>query len=158
MHQLRRAFIVTTIVWPMALLLAPFAAARPQSSSIVYLFALAIYAAGSLICHQRPERSFHLFGTQLPVCARCMGIYAGASVAAVLVMSRRLTSHVSRRDTRSLETSHVRLLLLVCALPTAATLLYEWTTGQAPDNWTRAVSGAPLGAAVAWIVSGVLVR
>jgi hypothetical protein len=48
-----------------------------------------------------------------------------------------------------------RTILLVSALPTAATLLFEWTTGHTPGNWTRAVSGVPLGAAVGWIVSGL---
>ena len=38
-----------------------------------------LYAIGSVICHQRPERSFHLDAVQLPVCARCLGIYVGAA-------------------------------------------------------------------------------
>jgi len=33
---------------------------------------------GYAICHQIPERSFHLGGHQLPLCARCTGIYMGA--------------------------------------------------------------------------------
>lgn len=28
-------------------------------------------------CHQLPERSFHIKGYQLPLCARCMGIVIG---------------------------------------------------------------------------------
>lgn len=28
-------------------------------------------------CHQLPERSFHWKGRQLPVCARCTGVFAG---------------------------------------------------------------------------------
>ena len=38
--------------------------------------AAAVYAVGALICHQRPERSFHWDGAQLAVCARCTGIYS----------------------------------------------------------------------------------
>ena len=38
-----------------------------------------VYGVGSFICHQLPERSFHLAGFQLPVCARCLGIYIGVS-------------------------------------------------------------------------------
>jgi uncharacterized membrane protein len=37
-----------------------------------------VYAAGSVLCHQLPERSFFLDGHQLPVCARCTGLYLGA--------------------------------------------------------------------------------
>ncbi len=32
---------------------------------------------GSAVCHQMAERSFILEGKQLPVCARCTGIYSG---------------------------------------------------------------------------------
>ena len=28
-----------------------------------------------MICHRRPERSFHIRGFQFPVCARCTGFY-----------------------------------------------------------------------------------
>jgi uncharacterized membrane protein len=156
MHWLRRAFIGAATVWPMALLLAPFAASRPHASNIVYGFAFVLYAAGSLICHQRPERSFHLFGTQLPVCARCMGIYAGAAVAACLLWMRTVQARHEADTVVAQDFSPApRAVLLVSAIPTAATLLYEWTTGEAPGNWTRALSGASLGAAVAWIVSAV---
>ena len=40
------------------------------------------YGIGGFICHRMPERSFHLGGLQSPVCARCLGIYAGAALAA----------------------------------------------------------------------------
>jgi uncharacterized membrane protein len=42
------------------------------------LAAYAIYAGFKPACHQMSERSFHLFGAPLAVCARCTGIYAGA--------------------------------------------------------------------------------
>ena len=29
----------------------------------------------NLICHRKPERSFHIKGYQFPVCARCTGFY-----------------------------------------------------------------------------------
>ena len=45
-----------------------------------------------------------------------------------------------------------RLLLVSAALPSAATLVFEWTTGVAPSNWIRFAAGVPIGAAVAWLV------
>jgi len=49
-----------------------------------------IFAVGSLICHQRPDRSFFVDGHQLPVCARCTGLYlSGAIVAAVATKDLR---------------------------------------------------------------------
>jgi hypothetical protein len=47
----------------------------------------------------------------------------------------------------------LRALVIAAALPTAATLLFEWTTGRTPSNLVRAVAGLPLGAVVAWIVT-----
>ena len=41
-----------------------------------------MYGIGAFICHQLPERSFHLGGFQIPVCARCLGIYAGVALTA----------------------------------------------------------------------------
>jgi uncharacterized membrane protein len=42
-----------------------------------------LYAAFSWICHQRPERSWHLAGYPLAVCVRCLGVYAGALAGAL---------------------------------------------------------------------------
>lgn len=32
-------------------------------------------------CHQKPERSFFVKGYQLPICARCLGVYIGYILA-----------------------------------------------------------------------------
>jgi uncharacterized membrane protein len=44
----------------------------------------AVYGAFTLLCHQMDERSFHLAGYKLAVCARCFGLYAGALAGALL--------------------------------------------------------------------------
>ena len=44
----------------------------------------AAYGAFALVCHQMDERSFHLFGFKLAVCARCLGLYVGALLGALL--------------------------------------------------------------------------
>jgi uncharacterized membrane protein len=138
-----RALIGASIAWAAALPLATVAASRPDNGSPVYLFTLAVYGIGSVVCHQLPARSFHLWAAQMPVCARCTGIYAGAAIAAVVV----LTSF-----DRRLRHDNPRMVVALAALPTAATLAYEWTTGVTPSNWIRAVAGACLGAAVAIVV------
>ncbi|NUM80733.1 DUF2085 domain-containing protein [bacterium] len=43
-------------------------------------FAGWFYTCGSALCHQLPDRSFFLSNMFLPVCARCAGIYIGASI------------------------------------------------------------------------------
>ena len=37
-------------------------------------------------CHQRPERSFHIWGKQLPLCARCTGIVLGQLAAMIWML------------------------------------------------------------------------
>ena len=79
----RRAFLAVSSLWAVSIPLATFVASRPGASSISYGFALSIYAIGHVVCHQLPARSFHLWMTSLPVCARCTGIYLGAAVTAM---------------------------------------------------------------------------
>lgn len=145
---LRRAFSLASVVWVFLLPLTAFAASRPDGTPITYGFALAIYKVGHLICHQLPTRSFHVWGASLPVCARCTGIYVGAAGAFAL----RALGDPPKREAR---TSDARVVLLAALVPTAATLIFEWTTGVTPANWVRALAGAPLGIAVAWAVGMV---
>lgn len=44
--------------------------------------ALISYLAFAPFCHQLSDRSFHLLGIQLAVCARCTGIYGGLLLGA----------------------------------------------------------------------------
>ena len=46
--------------------------------SIISALYHVVMLMGSLWCHQRPERSPHLWGVQLPLCWRCSGILLGA--------------------------------------------------------------------------------
>ncbi len=36
-------------------------------------------------CHQLPDRSFHVFGFQFPLCARCTGILLGLAILGPLL-------------------------------------------------------------------------
>ncbi|GAC1404929.1 MAG: hypothetical protein NVSMB56_19440 [Pyrinomonadaceae bacterium] len=48
--------------------------------SIVFNIYRALMMFGSIVCHQRAERSPHLLGVQLPLCWRCSGIFIGSCV------------------------------------------------------------------------------
>ena len=167
--------MAASVAWALVLPLAALVAGRPHTSGMSTVFALAVYGVGSVICHQLPERSSRVFGAQLPVCARCTGIYVGAAVSAVVtalfhttdaVRHNRPAEAIARPDPRvthattaargldpaRLSQRHLRVALLAAALPTAATLLFEWTTGITPSNTIRFVAGLPIGAAVAWAV------
>ena len=153
---LRRAFVGASVTWLVALPLATFASSRPYPPTPVYLLSFGTYLVGSVLCHQHPERSFFLWGSQMPVCARCTGIYAGAAIAALALpfvarlKPSRLRSHATRASFGALH--EARMLLILSIVPAAATLGYEWTTGNTPANWIRAVSGLPIGTVVASIV------
>jgi Predicted membrane protein (DUF2085) len=170
---LHRAFTGACIAWAGALPAAAFAATRPQPASMVYLFAFAVYAIGSIVCHQRSERSFFLWGRQLPVCARCTGIYMGAALTVAVLAVRRSAEafalqsaartvprsneafalrSAGRRSVKAFALRSAAPSVIVAALPTGITLAFEWTTGVTPGNWVRAAAGFVLGGAVAWRV------
>jgi uncharacterized membrane protein len=74
----------------LALTLAPLTA--PLLAGSYPLTALLIRNFFSQLCHQDPSRSFLLGGAPVAVCVRCLGIYWGVAVGALvrLRMSRRL--------------------------------------------------------------------
>lgn len=102
-----------------------------------------VYEGAARICHQRPERSFHIAGVQLPVCARCAGLYVSGAVGTLLAWA------TWRR--RTAEPRHTRLVLMAAAVPTALTLGFELMGLAFPSNSVRALSALPLGAAAGWI-------
>lgn len=112
----------------------------------LFLAPSAVFPAGSFICHQRPERSFFVHGRQMPVCARCTGLYVGAALAAPLAILAA----------SSLAAARARRLLILAALPTLASWSAEFTGLAHPSNLLRAVLALPLGFAAAWLVMGTL--
>jgi Predicted membrane protein (DUF2085) len=152
---LRRWLCGAAIGWAVLIPSAALAAAQARSAPVVGLLTALPYAIGAVICHQQAARSFALWSQQLPVCARCTGIYIGAAIAALVVPFRgargsRPRDRGSERAARHLNAK--RALLIAAALPTLATLAYEWSTSTTPSNIVRAIAGFPLGAAVAWVI------
>ena len=94
---------VLAAVWLLLIATAPF---------LWTPLAALLYAGASLICHQLPERSFHLDGAQLPVCGRCFGLYAGGtlgSLGGVLAFGGRnrvrLKADTTKADTTKADTT-----------------------------------------------------
>ena len=166
MRKLRAALVAASIAWAVLLIAVPYLASRPHASSLGSLMILGVYGIGSLVCHQLPERSYHLWGAQMPVCARCAGIYIGAVVGVIASAFRTAravrhdrsgaaqgVNHPSQAVAQGFSPArHARVLLAVAAAPTLVTLVYEWSTGDMPAHAIRAASGAAVGAAVAWLV------
>lgn len=108
-----------------------------------------LYAVGALICHQQPERSFHLGGAQLPVCARCLGLYIGAAVGLVT------WTFIARRRRSPWMARHAIVAVSVTGAPTLLTVLTAWLGVGDPSNAWRALVAVPLGVA-GGLVSGAV--
>ena len=115
-----------------------------------------LYGVGSLICHQRPERSFHLIAAQLPVCARCIGIYAGLACGAFVALVAAGERTRWTQYFRQLTVRQLRHRAWLAAMPTVCTVLAELTGAWQPSNAVRAVAGLPLGVVVAVVVTAAL--
>ena len=137
-HRAALALTIAALLWAGVLVAAPVAVSR----STLALPATLAYDVSSRICHQRPERSFHLAGVQLPVCARCFGLYACAALGAVMAWS------TARRPPATTS----RVLLGLAAVPTALTWGLEFAGLAAFSNVSRALASLPLGLAAGWLV------
>jgi len=101
---------------------------------------VALQRGFAVVCHQRPERCFWIFGMPVAVCARCLGIYLGATVGLLVRTSRRIA---------------VRLLIAAAAIN-----LLDASTELAGlhGNWlgVRFALGMVLGTAGALLISASL--
>jgi uncharacterized membrane protein len=143
----RRAYVAAAIAWTIALPLGAWIASRAHASGAASALAIAIYGIGGVVCHQLRERSFHLWSAQLPVCARCTGVYLGAAIGVAVPAIRPSEAGPSK-----LGPYRARTIVIAAAMPSLATLVYEWTTGDMPSNWIRFAAGLPLGVAASWLM------
>jgi uncharacterized membrane protein len=122
---------------------APFALAHGHPE-----FASPIYKAFSFVCHQIPERSFHLSGRQFGVCSRCTGLYTGFAVAAVMYP---LARSLKNTDTPS------RVWLILAALPLAIDFALGYFSIWENTHLSRFLTGALLSSvAVFYIMPGLI--
>jgi uncharacterized membrane protein len=141
----RLAFVSIAVTWLVLLATAPTAALGAPLSALTYAF-------GSLVCHQRPDRSFHLAAAQVPVCARCFGLYLGAAAGALAAF---MHCAVVRRTPAVPTRTHLRLMLVASSVPTAVTWGLEALGLWQPTNVLRFAAALPLGIAVAVTVNYV---
>lgn len=136
------------LVLLLGVLAAPLAASAAQP-----LLALSLRRAFAFACHQIPERSFHLGGVPLSVCARCWGIYCGfaAGVALHPLALRIVTGSFVTTDVPA------RRWLVLAVLPTSIDFLLGFAGLWENTHWSRALTGALAGAGAAcFVVPGVI--
>ena len=72
-------FLFLITIWVSFIFLAPYLASKDHKYLSDYL-----YRVFSSLCHQRPERSFFIWGYKLGVCARCTFLYIGVLAGMLL--------------------------------------------------------------------------
>lgn len=109
-------------------------------------------AVGYAVCHRIDLRSFHLGERQLPLCARCTGMYLGAMGALVfqLAVGNRRTGTPSKAVLIALAVMVTAFLVdganSFFSLIPGAPNLYQ------PQNWLRLLTGTGMGI----VISAVL--
>ena len=134
------AAIVVSLV--SLILVAPLAAASGHNE-----IAGAIYRGFSVLCHQRPDRSYFIDGHEFGVCSRCTGIYFGFALT--------LLAYPLLRSLRT-TTTPARKWLLLAALPLVIDFSLTFFGVWENTHTSRLVTGLLLGSvAVFYVMPGV---
>lgn len=146
----RAAWFLWSIVVAAGLLIMALIVGAPLARASGHpQFAAGIYQAFSLVCHQIPERSFHIAGAQFAVCSRCTGLYSGFATATLLYpLVRSLKS-----------TNAPRTIWLILA---AAPLVVDFALGYFAiwpnTHLSRFATGALLGSVTVFYIMPGLVE
>ena len=108
---------------------------------------------GYAVCHQIPERSFHIHGEQFPLCARCTGTFVGALTGFVVLTALR------RRRAGSLPAVPILVVLILFIAAMGVDGLNSYLTffpnlphAYQPHNVLRLATGMLNGVALSIIV------
>lgn len=112
---------------------------------------------GYAICHQIPERSFHIHGQQLPLCARCTGIYMGAltGFALMWLWGRKRAANLPPVRITIVFVGFI-FMLGVDGINSYLTFFPGMPHLYEPQNWLRLTTGTLEGLALSAFVLPVL--
>jgi uncharacterized membrane protein len=101
---------------------------------------------GSTICHQLPERSYFLGDSQMPLCARCVGIHFGFFISTVFLFtgSRRFAGGLPSVKQAAILAAIMGFFLLDAGL--------SYSGLSESDNLRRTLSGLALGVSFPFVV------
>jgi uncharacterized membrane protein len=95
---------------------------------------------GSLVCHQRPDRTLWIGGHYLPVCARDTGAFVGLLLGYVMLLPLR------RKEAKGPPNLYLSLIMMLPLwIDSFGQLFGFWTS----TNYLRLITGLLFGAAVA---------
>ncbi len=100
-----------------------------------------IFVAYRVACHQRPERSFFLFGQQMAYCQRDTATYTTVVLAGIAYA-------LLRPRVKPLSLLGAALMIVPLAVDGTGQLFGLWTSTW----WSRVVTGALFGLALVWLV------
>ena len=141
-------FLSWTLIAAIAVTVNSLIISAPLLQSIHPLFAASIYKTFSFVCHQIPERSFHLAGYKFAVCSRCTGLYSGFALAAL--------TYPLVRSLRQTETPSI-VWLFLAAVPLVIDFALGYFSIWQNNHASRFATGALLGSvAVFYILPGLI--
>ncbi|MBP9663512.1 MAG: DUF2085 domain-containing protein [Pyrinomonadaceae bacterium] len=124
--------------WVLLTVLAPAAKANGLDA-----VASPLYTFYRFLCHQLPDRSFHIAGEQFAVCSRCFGVYFGILLGfAIYPLWRRID------EIEPLSKVWLFLSLIPIGIDWSLTYFGIWENTQA----SRFLTGLILGAACATFI------
>ena len=140
--------------------LAPLVHGSSHGNRALGALASVPYVAGSLVCHQRPERSFTIRGVPWPVCGRCAGLYLSAALGAALFLAAGVTKRTRWEPAIGAappgpSLKMWRTTLLAAAVPTSVSWVVERAGWWLPGSATRAWLAVPLGAVIGVLLASV---
>lgn len=136
-------FVVVT-VWVLLTVVAPIAKANGFIG-----FSSPLYNFFSYICHQIPDRSFHVEGEPFAVCSRCFGVYLGLAFGfAVYPLWRNIT------EIEPLPRFWLFLSLIPIGIDWSLTVFGVWENNHA----SRIITGLILGVACATYIVPAIVE
>ncbi len=150
-------FAAGAALWLALLVASPYLVSHSKPGSALFGAGGTVYLAGRILCHQRADRSFHAWGVQLPVCARCFGLYAAAVLGGML--GAGTAARKDRREPapaaggKTDDGSRWLVRFAIAGAPTAASVALEVARVWAQSPSIRCVAAAPLGFMVGWFVA-----
>lgn len=91
---------------------------------------------GRAVCHQLPQRSFHMGGYQLPLCARCSGMYLAIGVSLMFLLIRK------RQNANKPPSLFEGGLIVLGMLPLMIDGVSSYLGWRETNNLLRYISGA----------------
>ncbi|GAB4270732.1 MAG: hypothetical protein Kow0080_15500 [Candidatus Promineifilaceae bacterium] len=114
---------------------------------------------GYALCHRITERSFAIYGRQLPLCARCTGMYLGVFVAGVVLW---LTGKLRHADLPPLPALLVLMgfigIMGIDGVNSYSHFFPQLPHLYEPRNWLRLLTGMGTGLAMGVMVAPALAQ